>query len=307
MYSTAGEAFIMDAAGNATLQSPHENENNYWVFDSRNVYTGKSLVVDMELMMKKLNETMGWDFVHETINGVPTGANGIVSLDLRIEGIEERIALLEATTNVGDSTSLFDRMKTWLADAGNGIVDLYAKVIHSDKVETKEVSTEKLCVKKSDGTNVCVTGDQLDALISGNDNGSNNNDDDTGGEDDPITCTAPKILINNVCEDPEIVDESPVCEDPQVLVNNACVDPEPENPPVVYEPTPTPSPEVMPPVVTEIPAPPSEPAPTPESAPPPPTEPAPAPTPTGIKKSQKKPPPASPQTPCGQNSESRRI
>ena len=32
MYSTAGEAYIMDAAGNATLQSPHENENNYWVF-----------------------------------------------------------------------------------------------------------------------------------------------------------------------------------------------------------------------------------------------------------------------------------
>ncbi|MFA6251396.1 MAG: hypothetical protein WC603_02100 [Candidatus Paceibacterota bacterium] len=83
LYSTAGELRVMDAAGNATLLSPHENINNYWVFDSTNQGTGKSLVIDMELMMKKLNETFGWDFVHETQDGI--------SIDTLMAGLETNI------------------------------------------------------------------------------------------------------------------------------------------------------------------------------------------------------------------------
>ena len=48
------------------------------------------------------------------------------------------------------------RVREWLADAANGITSLFAK----------EVYTEMLCVKKSDGLDVCVTGDQLSALLS---------------------------------------------------------------------------------------------------------------------------------------------
>jgi hypothetical protein len=49
----------------------------------------------------------------------------------------------------------------WLADATNGIHDFYAGIIHS-----QEDHTQKLCVAKSDGSEVCVTGDQIAALLS---------------------------------------------------------------------------------------------------------------------------------------------
>lgn len=56
-------------------------------------------------------------------------------------------------------TKYFERIwgavVTKLADAANGIAKLFAK----------EVYTEKLCVKKSDGSDVCVTGDELAALL----------------------------------------------------------------------------------------------------------------------------------------------
>lgn len=53
--------------------------------------------------------------------------------------------------------NLFGKITTWLADAANGIGKIFAE----------EVYTNKLCVKKSDGIDVCVTGEQLDALLSG--------------------------------------------------------------------------------------------------------------------------------------------
>ena len=46
----------------------------------------------------------------------------------------------------------------WLASAENGIHDLYAGIIHS-----QEDDTQKLCVQKSDGSDFCLTGDQLAA------------------------------------------------------------------------------------------------------------------------------------------------
>ena len=51
----------------------------------------------------------------------------------------------------------FDRMIAWFADSANGIGDFFANRIH-----IKEV-----CVEKSDGTEYCVTGDQLEAAVSG--------------------------------------------------------------------------------------------------------------------------------------------
>lgn len=66
LYSTAGELRVMDAAGNPTLLSPHDKDNN-WIFDS---YVGKGkdrkrIVVDMQKMIYALNEKFGWDFIHE--------------------------------------------------------------------------------------------------------------------------------------------------------------------------------------------------------------------------------------------------
>jgi len=65
LYSTAGELRVMDAAGNATLLSPHEKKTNFWIYDSVDTVTGKHLKIDMERMMKFLNTYFGTNFVHE--------------------------------------------------------------------------------------------------------------------------------------------------------------------------------------------------------------------------------------------------
>ena len=68
LYSTAGELRVMDAAGNPTLLSPHDDNNN-WIFES---YVGKGndrrrIIVDMEKMMRAINQKFGWDFIHEFV------------------------------------------------------------------------------------------------------------------------------------------------------------------------------------------------------------------------------------------------
>jgi hypothetical protein len=53
-------------------------------------------------------------------------------------------------------SSLFVRLTAWLADATNGIHNFYASIVHSDRVETKE-----LCVGST-----CVTEDQFKATVA---------------------------------------------------------------------------------------------------------------------------------------------
>lgn len=65
LYSTSGELRVMDAAGNATLLSPHDKTTNEWIYLSKNTVTGQVLRIDMERMMRKLNEMLGGDFISE--------------------------------------------------------------------------------------------------------------------------------------------------------------------------------------------------------------------------------------------------
>jgi hypothetical protein len=64
-YSASGEANVMDAAGNATLLSPHDSETNEWIFRSKHTPTGKVLKIDVEKMLRFINEHFGLDMVHE--------------------------------------------------------------------------------------------------------------------------------------------------------------------------------------------------------------------------------------------------
>lgn len=65
LYSTAGELRVMDAAGNATLLSPHDQETNEWIYLSKNTVTGQVLRIEMERLMKAVNDLLGADFVHQ--------------------------------------------------------------------------------------------------------------------------------------------------------------------------------------------------------------------------------------------------
>lgn len=58
LYSTAGELRVMDAAGNATLLSPH-GDNNEWIFYSKNTVTGQVLRVRMERLVAEVERLAG--------------------------------------------------------------------------------------------------------------------------------------------------------------------------------------------------------------------------------------------------------
>jgi hypothetical protein len=68
IYSAAGEGYMMDAAGNATLQTPHDLGTGEWIFYSRNTVTGRVVRVDMERLVKDYDARFGTAFVQDYIN-----------------------------------------------------------------------------------------------------------------------------------------------------------------------------------------------------------------------------------------------
>ena len=62
--SSESHIYTMDEGGNETKLGPH-NENGEWEFYSRNVKTGKVMRVNMERMIKKLEEITGEKFINE--------------------------------------------------------------------------------------------------------------------------------------------------------------------------------------------------------------------------------------------------
>ena len=66
--SGSAEMFVQDEAGNVTQISPH-NEEGDWVYWSENKKTGKKVKVNMEKMIKRLEEITGESFFEEYIEG----------------------------------------------------------------------------------------------------------------------------------------------------------------------------------------------------------------------------------------------
>ena len=174
-----------------------------------------------------------------------TTVNAIKEMNLNLEGIAGITIPASGSPSESFVTAFFGKIGTWLADAGNGIANIFAK----------EVNTNTLCVSDDTGAKTCLTKTQLDALLAG---AGNSTPPPTPIPTSTPTCTAPQTLVDNVCTDPTPV--VPTCVDPQILVDNVCTDPTPA--PVIPPPEPTP-----PPVPDPIP----EPAPDPI-----PADPAPA-------------------------------
>ena len=60
--SSSAELFVRDEAGNVTQISPHNTEGE-WVYYSENSITGKRFKVNMEKMIRKLQEITGENFI----------------------------------------------------------------------------------------------------------------------------------------------------------------------------------------------------------------------------------------------------
>jgi hypothetical protein len=63
------EVFVRDESGNVTQISPHNTEGD-WVYYSQNVKTGKRVKINMEKMIKKLEEITGETFFEEYVPGL---------------------------------------------------------------------------------------------------------------------------------------------------------------------------------------------------------------------------------------------
>lgn len=62
--TASAEVFVRDEAGNVTQISPHNKEGD-WVYYSENVKTGKRVKVNMEKMIRRLEEITGETFFEE--------------------------------------------------------------------------------------------------------------------------------------------------------------------------------------------------------------------------------------------------
>ena len=60
--SSSAELFVRDEAGNVTQISPHNTEGE-WIYYSENSITGKRFKVNMEKMIRKLEQITGEDFI----------------------------------------------------------------------------------------------------------------------------------------------------------------------------------------------------------------------------------------------------
>jgi len=67
IYSNTGELWAIDDAGNTTQISPHDKQTGEWIFYSKNVKTGRVVKIDMEKLVKKIEEITGEQFMKEWI------------------------------------------------------------------------------------------------------------------------------------------------------------------------------------------------------------------------------------------------
>ena len=59
------QLYVMDSAGNETKISPHNKEGE-WEYYCKNTKTGKTIRINMEKMIRKLEELSGEKFIEES-------------------------------------------------------------------------------------------------------------------------------------------------------------------------------------------------------------------------------------------------
>lgn len=66
ILSYNGELYAIDQSANFTKLSPHDAETGEWIFYSKNLKTGRVVRVDMERLVRKIEELTGEQFMVET-------------------------------------------------------------------------------------------------------------------------------------------------------------------------------------------------------------------------------------------------
>ncbi|MDP8235530.1 MAG: VCBS repeat-containing protein [Candidatus Erginobacter occultus] len=66
IYAASGDLYGIDSGGNASILTPHDNETGEWIFYSKNLKTGRVVRVDMERMVRAIEELTGETFLAES-------------------------------------------------------------------------------------------------------------------------------------------------------------------------------------------------------------------------------------------------
>ena len=158
----------------------------------------------------------------------PYLVKGIQEMNLQVKDLQS----LDTTK----ATSLGSLMKNFLGEVGNNVTDLYASVIHSDKVETKMLCVGSTCVTEQQfleivNKNVVIPVTPI--LQSPSPDLSSGNSGSSASQ--PPSCTdgiqnqdETSIDTGGVCSSTTIV--LPTCISPQVLEGNTCITPTPPTP-----------------------------------------------------------------------------
>jgi hypothetical protein len=94
-----------------------------------------------------------------------TGTTPSAPHGVRYENITAILA--GAIQDIASISGVFrDNLTQWLADASNGINNLFAKNIYADNITAHHLRGDEVCANRSDGTEVCVNGDQLAAVLA---------------------------------------------------------------------------------------------------------------------------------------------
>jgi len=132
-YVELGGMYVYDSSGTATLLSPHDPKTGEWIFLSKNTITGRELRVEMEQLVKYLDDTFGTDFVKEFQDGQLVEEDGTMG-DGTVDGA------------TGEQSVFVLKIKQALASLGlfveNGIAQL--KEVVTDKLTAKTARIEKM-------------------------------------------------------------------------------------------------------------------------------------------------------------------
>jgi hypothetical protein len=151
--------------------------------------------------------------------------NGSTMLGLETNGIYVAgiKAIQELDLKVNDLSSLDTTSATSLGSLITSF--LGNETTRIEKIFTKEIDTQNLCVSDSSGARTCITKAELDALLVKEVSSASGGASGSVSDSQTLTCTAPQTLINGVCTDPTADLTIPTCTLPQTLVNNVCTDP----------------------------------------------------------------------------------
>lgn len=134
---TIDGAFLRSLVDLLKIQPISYHWNKVSGLDMANTYTGFSA----QNVQAAIPEAVG------------VGTNGYLTLqDRAIMAV-----IVNSIKDIVNISGLFkEKLVAWMGDRANGISEFFSK----------KVSTDELCVKRSDGAYVCITGDQLAALLA---------------------------------------------------------------------------------------------------------------------------------------------